>query len=104
MVSRSADNLVEIVICRGYGEHPKSLYLDMETGEYVERDANSEMPDSGNAPCHFSVVSFAIPEMSETLASLKLQSRRVAETVRRWDITHSFYEQAKPRGPPQALA
>lgn len=102
MVTRGADNIVEIVVCRGFGEHSRIMFLDLDSGAYVDQ-GTVESPDGEKPPCHFSSASFeelSLLGQNDRLPQFGQQTKVIA---RSWQIIASFYRTANPRAPPVQL-
>lgn len=112
MLSRGADNVVEIVVCRGFGQHQESLFLDISTGEYLDfgtspKTSGPEFPTplqhsnpSQDNPCEFTLASFDAGSALPMELLPFFAAPDISEVLRRWDIVSSSFQYPNPRGPP----
>lgn len=98
MLERGADNVVEIVLCRGFGAETEVLLLDIDSGEYVEAEHSIGMSDE--APCEFTLASFD-QVAGETLVTINtLVARDDVSTVVSKSYLESEYLTPLSRAPP----
>tara|TARA_R110002072_G_scaffold1780_11_gene14899 strand:- start:36752 stop:37153 length:402 start_codon:yes stop_codon:yes gene_type:complete len=103
MLSRGAENLVEIVLCRGFGptEVETVLYLDVDSGEYVE--LAEHQADESEGACVFTLASFDSADETYVFALSFSSIHRLALTPYNQFVQQTAYRLARSRAPPLQL-